>query len=467
MKRHCLRDLDAWLAHEHRKPLVIRGARQVGKTTLVRLFADRVSGGVAELNFERRPELAQLFGGKNPRKTLELVELMLQRKLEPGRTLLFLDEIQAAPEVFAALRYFYEDLPEQPVLAAGSLLEFALEEPAFSVPVGRIEYLHLGPMTFEEVLEAGGRGDLVAFLAGWTPEAPIPEVLHRELLDWVARCFRLGGMPDSVRAFVETGSFLESERVKHSILQTFVEDFGKYGRKVPPARLRKVLERLPFLVGDKLKYSHIDREERSKDLADALHLLSLAKVGFKVRHSAANGVPLGAEADDRLFKMLFLDVGLAVTATGLQSRDLEQADDLLLVNRGALAEQFVGQHLLYSGATWETPQLFYWVREKASSNAEVDYLLSSGAEILPVEVKAGKTGRLKSLHLFLSEKKRRFAIRISSAPPSLMRTEATLPNGEILPFHLLSLPLYFICQVRRLADLMLDRALAEEKKNKT
>ncbi len=316
------------------------------------------------------------------------------------------------------------------------------------------------------MLEAAGRGDLAAFLASWTPEDPIPAPLHRDLLDWVARYFRIGGMPDSVRAFVETGSFLESERIKHSILQTFVEDFGKHGRKVQPARLRKVLEKLPFLVGDKLKYSHIDREERAKDLADALHLLSLAKVGFKVRHSAGNGVPLGAEADDKHFKMLFLDVGLTVTATGLQSRDLEQAEDLLLVNRGALAEQFVGQHLLYSGATWEAPQLFYWVREKESSSAEVDYLLSSGAEILPVEVKAGKTGRLKSMHLFLSEKKRRFAIRISSAPPSLLKTEATLPSGGILPFYLLSLPLYFICQVRRLADLMVDEGLAQEKKNK-
>lgn len=466
MKRLCYSDLRTWLSHERRKPLVIRGARQVGKTTLVRLFAESIGGEVAELNFERRPELAQLFGGNQPRKTLELIELMLQTKLEPSRTLLFLDEIQAAPEVFAALRYFYEELPEQPVLAAGSLLEFALEQPAFSVPVGRIEYLHLGPMQFEEVLEAAGRGDLAAFLASWTPEDPIPEPLHRDLLDWVARYFRIGGMPDSVRAFVETGSFLESERIKHSILQTFVEDFGKYGRKVPPGRLRKVLEKLPFLVGGKLKYSQIDREERAKDLADALHLLSLAKVGFKVRHTAANGVPLGAEADDKHFKILFLDVGLTVTATGLQSRDLEQAEDLLLVNRGALAEQFVGQHLLYSGATWESPQLYYWVREKEGSNAEVDYLLSSGAEILPVEVKAGKTGRLKSMHLFLSEKKRRFAIRISSAPPSLLKTEATLPSGGILPFYLLSLPLYFICQVRRLADLMVDEGLAQEKKNK-
>ena len=456
MKRSCLEDLDTWYHSERRKPLVIRGARQVGKTTLARLFAASLDSEVAELNFERRPELAQLFAGNNPRKTLELLELVLQRQLEPGKTLLFLDEIQAAPEVFAALRYFYEDLPEQPLLAAGSLLELALEQPAFSVPVGRIEYLHLGPMSFEEVLLAAGREDLVAYLEAWTPANAIPDILHRELLSQVSRYFRLGGMPESVRAFLETGSYLESEKVKHSVLATFAEDFGKYGRKVQPARLRKVLDRLPFLVGDKLKYSQIDREERSKDLAEALHLLSLARVGYKVRHTAGNGVPLGAEADDKHFKMLFLDVGLGVTATGLQSRDLEQAEDLLLVNRGALAEQFVGQHLLYSGASWETPQLFYWVREKEGSNAEVDYLISSGAEVLPIEVKAGKTGRLKSLQVFLAEKQRRFAIRLSSAPPSLSEAEVTLPSGEKHAFHLLSLPLYLICQVRRLADLLIS-----------
>lgn len=458
MKRTCYAEMSSWLQRSRRKPLVIRGARQVGKTTLVRLFAESFGGDVAELNFERRPELAQLFAGKDPRRSLELVELMLQKKIEPGKTLLFLDEIQAAPEVFAALRYFYEDLPEQPVLAAGSLLELALEQPSFSVPVGRIDYLHLGPMSFEEVLRAAGRDDLVGFLAGWTPEVPIPDVLHQELLGYVARYCRIGGMPDAVRAYFETGSYLESERVKHSILATFAEDFGKYGRKTPPARLRKVLEKLPFLVGDKLKYSQIDREERSKDLAEALHLLTLARVGYKVRHSAGNGVPLGAEADDKHFKMLFLDVGLMVTATGLQGRELEQAEDLMLVNRGALAEQFVGQHLLYSGPTWETPQLHYWVREKEGSSAELDYLIASGTEVLPIEVKAGKTGRLKSMHLFLAEKQRRHAIRISSAPPSLTRAETTLPNGEQLDFELLSLPLYLICQTRRLAELMMERS---------
>ena len=169
-----------------------------------------------------------------------------------------------------------------------------------------------------------------------------------------------------------------------------------------------------------------------------------------VHHTAANGIPLGAEADERKLKALFLDVGLMSTAVGLTLLDLEQVDDVMTVNRGALCEQLVGQHLLYSAPSWEEPQLFYWAREKRGSSAEIDYVISQGREIIPVEVKAGKTGTLKSLHLFLREKGRRLAVRLSSAPPSVLEAMTSLANGEDVPFTLLSLPLYMVGQVRRL-----------------
>lgn len=456
MDRKALGDLEEWRLRERRKPLILRGARQVGKTTLVRLFAKRSFGGrLAELNFERAPGLAELFEPKDPERTVKLLELHLDQEIIPGETLLFLDEIQAAPEVLAALRYFFEELPELHVIAAGSLLELVLECPAFPVPVGRIEYLYLGPMTFSEFLRAAGGGRLADFLAGLTLDAirggdSIPSAIHEQLLDRLKIYLLVGGMPDAVRAFLEGDSFLDAEAVKQSILATFREDFGKYGPKVDTVRLRKVFERLPALVGEKLKYVHIDREERSKDLAEALHLLTLARVAFRVPHTSANGVPLGAETDERKAKVLNLDVGLMATATGLSVVDLETADELVMVHRGALAEQFIGQHLLYSGPSWEPPRLHYWVREKKGSAAEVDYVISHGTQIVPVEVKAGKTGTLKSLHVFLREKKRHFGLRFSSAPPSLLETKTTVPRGRNVPFTLFSLPLYLVGETRRL-----------------
>ena len=450
MYRHAIKDLERWRDRTRHKPLVIRGARQVGKTTLVRLFAEQFFDGLAEINFERDPQLASLFTSNNPTTTIEHLKLQLDLDITPGRTLLFLDEIQAAPEVLASLRYFYEELPALHVVAAGSLLEFALDRPAFSVPVGRIEYLHLGPMQFDEVLLAAGKARLVDLLSDYALGDEIPIAIHQQLMRWLRSFLVVGGMPDAVRAFVDSGSHQESEAVKHSILATFRDDFGKYGHRVDPTRLRKVFERLPLTVGNKLKYVHIDRDERAKDLAAALRLLSLARVAYRVRHTAANGIPLGAEADDRKFKALFLDVGLMATASGLTLLDLEQAEDVMMINRGALCEQLVGQHLLYSAPSWEEPQLFYWAREKRGSSAEIDYVISQNRQIIPVEVKAGKTGALKSLHLFLREKGTRLAIRLSSAPPSVLEATTSLSDGNNVPFRLVSLPLYMVSQVRRL-----------------
>jgi predicted AAA+ superfamily ATPase len=318
------------------------------------------------------------------------------------------------------------------------------------VPVGRIEYMHLGPMELGEMLLAAGKPRLEEFLRSYELGEEIPAAIHEQLLGWLNTFLIVGGMPDSIAAYVESGSYRESEAVKHSILATFSDDFGKYGRTVDVSRLRKVFERLPHMVGDKLKYVHIDREERAKDLAAALRLLAQARVAYRVRHTAANGVPLGAEADERKFKVLCLDVGLMATATGLGILDLEESEDVVLVNKGALCEQLVGQHLLYSAPSWEEPQLFYWAREKRGSSAEVDYVVSLGRDVLPIEVKSGKTGTLKSLHLFLREKQRDLAVRLNTSPPSVLEAETSLSDGENVRFQLISLPLYLIGEVRRL-----------------
>jgi len=339
------------------------------------------------------------------------------------------------------------------------LLDFVLQEHEFSMPVGRVEYLHPGPMQFEEFLLAGGREQQVRFLQELSPGETIPQAIHGQLMGLLRQYITVGGMPEAVKAFFETGSLHECDAVKQSILSTFQDDFSKYGRRVNHQRLLKVFKALPGRVGSRFKYVHVSPHDRAKDIAGALDLLGLARVVHRVLHSSANGVPLGAEAIEKKFKVLFMDIGLMVRSLGLGLLDFERAEELLLVNQGAVCEQLVGQHLLYSREFYEEPELHFWSREKRSSQAEVDYVISVGPEVVPVEVKAGKTGTLKSLHLFLQEKGGRLGVRLNSEPPSLLEAKTSIPGTESKTFQLLSVPLYVVGQLRRMV-----RAILEEER---
>ena len=452
MHRAATEYLIGWRNSPRRKPLVLRGARQVGKSYLVRAFARSHFRNLAEINFEESPDLGRLFDARSPDQIVPRLELHSGGKIVPGETLLFLDEVQAAPQVFASLRYFHERLPLLHVVAAGSLLEFVLEDHDFSMPVGRIEYLHLGPMVFEEFLEALGRPQLADFLQTYVMGDDLPAPVHEQLLGLLREFMVVGGMPEAVQAYVETKSFIECDKIKQSILSTYVDDFSKYGSRVNTQRVQRVFQRLPHLVGSKFKHTQVDRDQQAREIGKALHLLCLARIAYKIHHSSCNGVPLGAEIDERKFKALFLDVGMLCRSCGLSLSELEDTDDLTLVNSGAVCEQFAGQHLLYSRQFFEEPELHYWSREKRQSSAEVDFVISVGSKLIPVEIKAGKTGRLKSLHMFLREKRRSFGVRFNTDLPSLLDTEAALPSGEVLPYRLLSLPLYLVGQTRRLCE---------------
>ena len=494
MYRKALHDLIDWKDRPSRKPLIIRGARQVGKTWLVRKFAGQF-GNLVEINFDKNPEKAQLFAGRDISRGLQLLQIDCNTEIVPGKTLLFLDEIQAAPEMLPLLRYFYEEQSDLHVIAAGSLLEFLLADHDFAMPVGRVEYLHLGPMDMEEFLLALGQERMTKFLKDYSLNEPIPESIHLSLLNFLKLFWIVGGMPAAVAWYGNSGQLAEAIREHAAILQTYEDDFSKYRKRIYPERLRKVFRRIPALIGNKLKYVRLDPEERSRELADSLHLLEMARVIYRVRHSAGNGVPLGAEAKERDFKPLFLDIGLVSTSLGLSLPGLEMArviyrvrhsagngvplgaeakerdfkplfldiglvstslgltlpglevvDDLLMVNNGALAEQFVGQHLLYDGPGYEKPQLFYWNREQKSSSAEVDYLITHEDKVVPVEVKAGTTGALKSLQVFVAEKKSPVALRFNAMPPSCSRQKTGVAGKDNVPFLLISLPLYLVGQ---------------------
>ena len=313
MQRNAETILAAWAAQKAHKPLVLRGARQTGKTWLVKQFGERFPAGLAHVNLEREPDLAACFAPNDPKAILGLLEARLRRTITPGKTLLFLDEIQAAPEILAKLRWFAEELPVQHVIAAGSLLDFALADHAFSMPVGRITYGHLEPMTFAEFLVAAGEERLLAAIRACTPSAGVAEALHPRLLELVRTYALVGGMPAAVADWLEHRSFARTAEIHRDLLQTIRDDFAKYKRGVHTARVAKVFAALPRLVGRKFQPTQVDADEKTLPIRDAFRMLALARVVTPVQRSAANGIPLGAEVDERYQKVCLLDTGLYAT----------------------------------------------------------------------------------------------------------------------------------------------------------
>lgn len=451
MYREQLTWLTEWAARKTHKPLVIRGARQVGKSTLVSLFAEHQGYDLIALNFERNPEYADVFSQSDPAKIIRTLSLLLERDIEPGEALLFLDEVQVKPEILGTLRYFYEELPELHVIAAGSLLDFEMVSPTFSMPVGRISYLHMGPMNFTEFLSAMGDEKLAGFVRTWQIGEDIPEAIHHKLMLRLRQNMAVGGMPEAVAAFAESENYKFCEEVKQDLLGTFSDDFAKYAKQNDHDLIRQAFRKAPLILGKKVKYSEISSDKRSVDVARVLDQLGLARVITKVLRSSANGLPLSAEESDKFFKILFLDTGLVSTLLNLSYQAL-QTDDLLQVNSGALAEQWVGQALLHSLDSHEYPFLHYWAREKRSATAEVDYVIAGNGKVVPVEVKAGKSGSLKSLHVFLKEKRSDFAVRFNADRPSLMDASHKLTDQSLKRYQLLSLPLYMASECRRLLN---------------
>lgn len=449
MYRKYMQDLLEWKNRTNRKPLVIRGARQVGKTYLVREFGRKHFDHFIEINFDEHSDSRSLFKHQDIDRVLQYIELAMDIPVHPGKTLLFLDEIQKAPEVFARLRYFFEKKPGLHVIAAGSLLDLVLVDHTFSMPVGRIEYLHMNPMDFKEFLYAVQADRLVEFIADFQLSEEIPDSLHTRLADYVTVYMYIGGMPASVREYAHSQSFRQCERELSSILDTLKDDFSKYGEKADTEMLRLVLDAAPTLVGRKVKYTEISRERASATLKKAVDQLELAGILRRVQHSSGSRIPLRSERKERDFKLLFLDSGLLLRSLGLSITGQIYGQQVLS-NRGALAEQFVGQEWLGQFESYESPELYYWNRQKTGASAEVDYLFQIDGRVVPAEVKAGTTGSLKSLHVFVSEKNSPVALRYNMANPAADDVVSRIPGRVTHPFRLLSLPLYMVSETKRL-----------------
>jgi len=394
MRRLIDEQLAAWKSSPRRKPLIVRGARQVGKTWSIERFGELEFDAVAKIDFEKRPDLAPLFDGDlSPLKLIEQLELAIGRKIEGGKTLLFLDEIQACPRAITALRYLFEEAPELHVIAAGSLLEFALGQ--IAVPVGRVSYRDMFPMTFQEYLIAMGNDPAAEAIIG-QPTA-LAEPVHQMLLDALKRYFFVGGLPECVSIASSGGSLLDVFNVQDDILSAYRDDFAKYGGRSDKTCLDAVMMHVARQVGRQIKYTGLGDAHSGQTNRKAFELLCMARVVHKIPSARPAALPLGASANEKRFKAAFLDVGLMQRLCGLPVDREMQHRDLLDIYRGQLAEQFVAQELLVT----HRRELFYWSREARSSQAEVDFLALHDGRIHPVEVKSGKGGQLRSLHLAL------------------------------------------------------------------
>ncbi len=439
MKRDASEKLDEWLNQKGRKPLVIRGARQVGKTWIVRDLVKRAKLNLIEVNFEWNPAFAQHFTTSDPEEILKNLGAELGQRIDPGASLLFLDEIQVAAEVLAKLRWFRERLPELPVIAAGSLLDFVLADHSFSMPVGRISYLHLEPLSFLEFTMAIGNAPLAEALREASPGHPLNDALHTKSIGLYKAYCLSGGMPESVKKWQDSADPGACLSVQQDLLATYNDDFHKYGKNT--SRLQKTMRSISEQLGNKFVARRAEEGTASQEIKKSLELLCKARVASMVRHSAGNGIPLGAEGNERLFKVLMLDIGLVAAQLGLARMRPEDIDRLVFQNKGALAEQFAGQQLRVALARQGNPELYYWQRT-GGRQGEIDYLVQSGGSVVPIEVKSGTAGSMKSLHQFMFDKQLATAVRLDMNNFSTMPVNIKTTQGDPVQYTLHSIPIY-------------------------
>ena len=431
--------LSDWKDEKNHKPLLLRGARQVGKSSAIRQLGKTFKHFI-EVNFERDKEIKSVFiGNLKPKEITSRLSLFYGVPIIPGETLLFLDEIQACSEAIHSLWFFYEDYPELHVVAAGSLLEFALKKMT-SFGVGRVRSLFMYPMSFDEFLVATGNTGWIEAKRSASPDNPVFNALHEKLVEAFRNYLMVGGMPEAVSDWVETGDYLKCQQVQDDIILAYEDDFSKYEEKANPILLRQTLRSVALQIGNKFVFSQVQGNYRSEKVKAALDLLQDAGLIRAAVHTAANGVPLGAEINEKFVKYMFLDSGLLLRLLGLENTggQSEIAKLILigstrdLVNKGHITEMVAGLELLKYNTPAQRHDLYYWQNLSRGAQAEVDYVIVKDMRVVPLEVKAGTSGSMKSMYQFMSDKHLEYGIRTS------LENFGKLDKVDIIPLYALS-----------------------------
>ncbi len=385
----------------------------MGKTYAIRRLGQQFKYFV-EVNFEKLVEAIDIFSKDlSPEKIIRDLSLLLKTPIIPGETLLFLDEVQQAPRAITALRYFYEEMPALHVIAAGSLLEFAIEK--VGVPVGRISMLYMYPLSFIEYLVAVGDKLIVKELLDHPAGTPMNEPIHSKILATLGEYLSIGGMPEALARWIQTKDPASALSVLQQISTTYRQDFEKYAKKAQIKYLELLFRQTPHLIGKEFSYSEIHGEYRKRELAPALELLERANIVHVIRHTAAQCIPIGAGVNFDTFKVIYLDVALcqAILGSDISIWFLKPLQGF--ENRGNIAEAFIGQELLTYSNPESKAELYFWKRKEKNSSAEIDYLIQRGENIIPIEVKSAHGSTLRSLRMYLdSHPKAKMGIRFSA-----------------------------------------------------
>ncbi len=457
MKRSALDFLINWYKNRTSKPLILRGARQVGKSTLVHLFCSQNNIDLIELDFET-VKLRQIENDTSfsIEKVLQEIELISGKKVVPEKSLIFFDEVQLQPRVINRLRYFYEKRAELRVIAAGSLLEVTLNSSRFSMPVGRVQYYQLGPMTFTEFLMAKEENIFLERIHDMTLEDETDQTWLEYGSALLKEYYYTGGMPEAVRCWTEGGDYQEVRDIHHSIIQTYRDDIPKYTVNKEYSRALDVFEYTVGHLGEKVVFSDVSNTH-SSSVQKAIELLAKAGVIIRTTFTYCNGLPLSAGTNPSTVKLFFLDVGLYNALNDTGWNDLFNLSSDKLLTKGVMAEQFIAQHLKFTNPGNPVPELYYWLNNKRKGAAEIDFIYSRGGEIFPVEVKAGKTGKIKSLWKYIEDKGPKYVVKfdLMERRRRVSSINHKLPepgSGRELTSKLIGLPLFEVEKLNNYLD---------------
>jgi len=425
MKRTLYNDLLLWKNSRNRKPLLLQGARQVGKTFLVNEFGNNEYPDFVYLNFEQDPDLKSLFQGSlNPQHIINNISLYIGKKVVPDNTLIFFDEIQAVQEVLTSLKYFREQTPEYHIIAAGSLLGISVGKQR-SFPVGKVNFMTMFPMNFTEYLVAFGEELLADKLITTNSVEAFPNILHDKLLNHLKMYLFLGGMPEVLQDYLDHEDISSVRKIQVEVLEAFKRDFSKYTGAVQAIKTSELWQSIPYQLAKenkKFKYSDVRKKARAANYEQTFEWLKKAGLIHIAYQVNTPKMPLPGFADYSKFKVYVLDTGLLGAMLNLTPDIILKPTDLFKEYKGAFIENFVATELIASG----NKDLFYW---KSKSDAEVDFIIQSGNEIFPVKVKSGLSRNLKSLRSYAQKYQPTFVIRIS-------------PRNFIEKNDFINLPLY-------------------------
>ena len=440
LPRKIIPHLVGWKNKKNRKPLVLRGARQVGKTSVSLIFGKQYFQNVIHLNLENIDHL-RLFREEISLDDFEkIIQIKFHQKITPGESLVFIDEIQNSPPLIKLLRFFYEEKPEVHVLAAGSLFQAKMEREGFSLPVGRIEYAYLYPFDFFEYLEARSEIELLNFLKSVSADENIPDAIHQEGLRHFYEYTMIGGMPEIVKFYAENTNTDNLKPIYSSLFTSYAEDVFKYSTLANRKYLNYIIEQSPLFAGTLITYEKFGGSNfRSREMSGAFAMLEKVMLLYQANATKSTDIPL-IKQSKRPKKLIFLDVGLVNHRMDIQDEFIN-IKDLSSFYRGRIAEQVIGQNIIAQYVD-HTPMIFYWAKGKPEGAAEVDFCLQNKGDILGIEIKAGAAGRLRSLISFADNVKNHKLIRIYGG--RLKKEKVKIKDRT---YNLVSVPFYLTSRV--------------------